>query len=88
MAGLKGVILHGLCTMAFAQRAIIDKAAGGDPARLSRMRVRFAKPVYPGETLITRGWSVEKQEGRSLIGFEVRDANGEWVLKDGTAEIR
>lgn len=87
MAGLDGVILHGLCTMAFAQRALIEKVGGGDPARLARMRVRFTKPVYPGETLTWRGWSIEKSADGAQVGFEVVNAAGEPVLKDGSATI-
>ena len=83
MVGLKGRILHGLCTMAFAARAVIEKAAGGDPAKLKRLRVRFAKPVYPGETLTAFGWQVEPH----LVGFEVKNGDGVAVLKDGVAEL-
>lgn len=84
MAGLKGKILHGLATMAFAQRAAIDKWLAGDPAKLARMRVRFTKPVYPGEILTFGAWNVEP----NLLGFEVRTQDGTVVLKDGAAESR
>ena len=84
MAGLRGKILHGLCTMAFAQRAAIDGWLGGDPARLARMRVRFTKPVYPGDTLTFAAWNVEPH----LLAFEVRTGDGTVVLKDGVAESR
>ena len=52
-AGLPGVILHGLCTMAFASRAVVDGALDGDSSRLRRLSVRFSKPVLPGQTLRT-----------------------------------
>lgn len=87
MAGLDGKILHGLCTMAFAARAVTEKAAGGDPARLKRLKVRFTKPVYPGETLTATGWLVEKTGGRSLYAVEVKSSSGNVVLENGAAEV-
>lgn len=55
-AGLPNVILHGLCTMAIASRAVIRGAADGDLTRLHRFKVRFAAPVFPGDTLVTSVW--------------------------------
>ena len=50
-AGFDRPILHGLCSMGIATRAIIDAVADGDPDRLKSLSLRFSKPVYPGETL-------------------------------------
>jgi acyl dehydratase len=50
-AGFDRPILHGLCSMGVATRAIIDAVADGDPDRLTALSLRFSKPVYPGETL-------------------------------------
>ena len=84
MAGLNGIILHGLCTMAFAQRAIVDQVLAGDASRLARLRVRFAKPVYPGETLTARIWNT----GERQLALEVVNAAGDVILKDATADLR
>jgi acyl dehydratase len=51
--GLDGIILHGMCTLAFAARAVVALAAGGDPARLAFLGARFSTPVRPGHTLTT-----------------------------------
>src|SRR4051794_28579791 len=51
--GLPGIIIHGLCTMAFTSRAVIETACPEDPARLRRLAVRFSKPCRPGETITT-----------------------------------
>ena len=55
MAGLGGIILQGLCTMAFTSKAVIDEVLQGDPTRLKRLKVRFSKPVRPGNTVTTTG---------------------------------
>ena len=60
-AGLPGVILQGLCTMAFAQKAVVDELLKGDALRLGRLAVRFAKPVLMGDKLTTEGWEVESR---------------------------
>ena len=87
MAGLNGKILHGLCTMAFAARAVVEKAAGNDASRLKRLKVRFTKPVYPGDTLTASGWLVEKTGARSLFAVEVKTQAGVAVLESGIAEV-
>jgi len=50
-AGFPRPILHGLCSMGLATRALISSVAANDPARLQAVSVRFSKPVFPGETL-------------------------------------
>src|SRR5215472_6723708 len=70
MAGLPGIIVHGLCTMAFTSQVMIDKLCDGDPTRLKRLRVRFSRPVRPGQTITTNVWSEGEREGRSVYAFE------------------
>ena len=60
MAGLPGIIVHGLCTMAFTSKVAIDKLCSGDPTRLKRLRVRFSRPVLPGQTITTKFWATTK----------------------------
>jgi acyl dehydratase len=48
-AGLPGVILHGMSTLAVGATFAVDELAGGDPQRLTRLRVRFARPGLPGQ---------------------------------------
>jgi acyl dehydratase len=87
MVGLPGIILQGLCTMAIAQKAIIDEVLGRDPTRLKRLKVRFSKPVLNGETLTTKGWVIEKKGDITVLGFIVENQNGAIVIKDGIAEV-
>jgi acyl dehydratase len=87
MAGLRSKILHGLCTMAFSNRTLVQQYCGGDPARLKRQKVRFTKPVYPGDTLTCVGWVVEKGGEHTTLGFEVLNQDGIQVIKDGVADV-
>jgi acyl dehydratase len=61
----QGPILHGLCTFGYAGRAALLHACGGDPARLVGFGAQFRRPVWPGDTLVTRGWKVEPQPSAS-----------------------
>lgn len=57
----RGPILHGLATYGFIARAVIKHACGGDAARLRSLTASFRKPVWPGESLRTVGYSVGRQ---------------------------
>ena len=82
--GLPGIIIHGLCTMAFCGRAVIETVAGGDPTRLARLAVKFSRPVLPGQEITVRIYAA----GRATYGFEALNAEGQTVVKDGLAELR
>jgi acyl dehydratase len=82
--GLPGIIIHGLCTMAFTSVAVIEHACPEDPTRLERLAVRFAKPVQPGHTITTRIWPA----GGGAYAYETESDDGGVVIKDGLAQIR
>jgi acyl dehydratase len=84
--GLPGVILHGMCTMALCARAVVDELAGGDPTRLRRLAVRFYRPVFPGNDLVTTMYDAGADGGRRVVAFEASSA-GKVVVRDGRAEV-
>ena len=81
--GLPGRIVHGLCTMAFAGRAVLEAAGVDDPRAVRRIAVRFSAPLFPGESVTTRVWRID-----GAFGFESQNGEGKPVLKDGRVELR
>jgi acyl dehydratase len=86
-AGLPGIIVHGLCTMAFVSKVMIDRLCGGDPTHLRRLKVRFARPVLPGQTIATTVWRGADANGRRVFEFETRNPEGVPVITGGIAEV-
>jgi acyl dehydratase len=82
-AGLPGIIVHGLCMMAFAGRAVLAQQGDRTPAEVRRLAVRFSRPVRPGDQLTTRVWNGDGD----AVRFETLDGSGATVLKDGLAEL-
>jgi acyl dehydratase len=85
--GLPGIIIHGLCTMAFGSVAIVDHACREDPERLRRLAVRFSKIVQPEQEITTRIWRGGEANGRRALAYETTSDSGDIVVKDGLAEI-
>lgn len=82
-AGLPGIIVHGLCLMAFAGRAVLASREIDDPAAIRRLAVRFSRPMSPGDALTTR---LRALDGNALT-FDAVNGAREVVLKDGLAEL-
>jgi acyl dehydratase len=83
-AGLPGIIVHGLCLMAFAGRAVLEFQQQENPAAVRRLAVRFARPVSPGAALTTRVHKLDED----AVAFDAVDGEGAVVLKDGLVELR
>lgn len=79
--GFDDVFLHGLCTLGFAARALINVVGGGDPQRLTSISCRFAKPVKLDAELSTEIW-----RGGDSVRFQT--LQGDVVaLRSGTATL-
>ncbi|KAL2346201.1 hypothetical protein Fmac_000201 [Flemingia macrophylla] len=72
VAGFSQPILHGLCTLGFAVRAIIKSICRGDPDLIKSIVGRFLLHVYPGETLVTEMWL---EGSRVIYRTKVKERN-------------
>ncbi|HEY0201154.1 MAG TPA: MaoC/PaaZ C-terminal domain-containing protein [Burkholderiaceae bacterium] len=85
-AGFERPILHGLASYGLVAHAVLRQCGGGDPARLKALDIRFAAPVYPGETLVTEIWRVPGQLGQFQLRARVAERD-KVVMSHGFAEL-
>jgi acyl dehydratase len=86
-AGLPGIIIHGLCTMAFLGRALAERVTDGDLLRVRRLAVRFSRPIFPGGAMTTEIRAGGERSGRRAYLFEATREDGERVITNGLAEV-
>lgn len=92
-AGLDGIVLHGLCTMAFAHKACVDTLCGDerDPLKVRKLAVQFARPVKPGDVITFRIFKWDEQdikEDGTRFGIIAVNQNNKNVLQNAWCLIK
>ena len=84
LAGFPRPILHGVASFGIAAHAILRTVADYQPDRLASIEARFARPVFPGETVRTEMWLDDRN-----VSFQSRVVErNEIVLTNGLATLR
>ncbi len=97
-SGLPGRILHGMCTLAYSARVLTDHLSASAPddetlisrssaqqPRLKAIIARFARPVFPRDTLTCRLLPDSVQN--NALHFDVVQQHGVVVLSRGFAQF-
>ncbi len=84
--GFERNILHGLSAMAFVAKACTD-LAGGDPRKLKKLKVRFAKPVLVEQTVTIVGNEEEPSGDGTVFAIEAKNDSGDTVISHASATI-
>ncbi|MCH7578432.1 MAG: MaoC family dehydratase N-terminal domain-containing protein [Chloroflexi bacterium] len=84
MAGYDTPILHGLCTLGHAGRAVLGTYCDNDPARMTGLEVRFSGVVFPGDSIITEMWD----EGGGRIVLQAKTQRGDVVISNASATVK
>ncbi|HBP0042082.1 MaoC/PaaZ C-terminal domain-containing protein [Pseudomonas aeruginosa] len=83
-AGFDKPILHGMSSYGMAGRALVKLLCDNQPERLQVLNLRFAAPMYPGETLKLEVWL----EGPGKAGFRARVVERDLIiLNNGYVEF-
>ena len=78
MAGFDRPILHGLCTFGHVGRTVLREYCGNDPAKFKAIKVRFSRPIWPGDTIVTEMW--KEADDRIIVRASTKERPGEYCI--------
>lgn len=82
--GLGGIILQGLCTMAYVFRAA---ARNNDPDKVKKFKVRFRQVVRPFDKLVIKNKVTNVENNLATLELIAENQKGEQVITNGLAVI-
>jgi acyl dehydratase len=85
MAGYDRPIIHGLCTFGFCGRAVLRTYCENDPAKFKSIKVRFSRPAWPGDTIVTQMW--KEADNRLILRAHTKERPGDYILTNGAVEL-
>jgi acyl dehydratase len=77
-AGLRGCILHGLCTLTLVLNRLVQDHLADDPSSLSEVQATFCRPVFLSDNLSIQATPLP--EDHRALSAEVRNQRGHKVL--------
>lgn len=83
-AGLPGIILQGLCTMAFVYRAVVKES---NPEILKSLKVRFRNIVRPLDQVSIKGLVSKIENNITTIDLSVKNQKNEDVITNAQAVV-
>ena len=85
MAGYDRPIIHGLCTFGVVGRAVLKTYCDNNPEKFKSIKVRFSRPAWPGDTIITEMW--KESDSKILVRVRTKERPDEFTLTNAAVEL-